>query len=231
MSRRVYIAVLAVVCVVWWIAMAIDPPDRATWMLENVLTVAGVALLIGTRKALPLSRISYTTIAVFLCLHTLGAHYSYALVPYDAWFQSLTGHTLSDLLGWERNHYDRLVHFAYGLLLAYPIREVFLRVANVRGFWGYFLPLDLTMSSSMLYELIEWGAAGVFGGDLGMAYLGTQGDVWDAHKDMALASLGALVTMTVAAAANASFQRDFAREWTDSLRVRDARPLGEGRPG
>ncbi len=87
-----------------------------------------------------------------------------------------------------RNHFDRLVHFGYGLLLAYPIREMFLRIGNVRGFWGYFLPLDLTMSTSMLYELIEWGAAEFFGGELGAAYLGTQGDVWDAHKDMALAS-------------------------------------------
>lgn len=231
MSRRMYIATLSAVCGVLWIAMAIDPPDRPTWMLENVLTVAGVALLVGTARSLPLSRTSYTTIALFLCLHTIGAHYSYALVPYDAWFESLTGHTLNGLLGLERNHYDRLVHFAYGLLLAYPIREVFLRVANVRGFWGYFLPLDLTMSSSMLYELVEWGAAAVFGGDLGMAYLGTQGDIWDAHKDMALASLGALIAMAVTAGVNASFQRDFSREWADSLRVRDRRPLDDGRPG
>ena len=104
---------------------------------------------------------------------------------------------------------------------------MFLRVADVRGFWGYFLPLDLTMSTSMLYELIEWGAAVVFGGDLGQAYLGTQGDVWDAHKDMALASLGALIAMLVTDAINRRFQRDFAREWAESLRVKHKAPLGE----
>lgn len=131
------------------------------------------------------------------------------------------------MLGWKRNHFDRLVHFSYGLLLAYPIREVFLRVANVRGFWGYFLPLDLTMSSSMMFELFEWGAAEYFGGNLGMAYLGTQGDVWDAHKDMALASLGALIAMTATAAINLLLQRDFAREWARSLRVKRTEPLGE----
>ncbi len=109
---------------------------------------------------------------------------------------------LQQLVGWERNNFDRVVHFTYGLLLAYPMREVFLRVANVRGFWGYFLPLDLTMSTSMLFELIEWAAAEVFGGDLGQAYLGTQGDVWDAHKDMALASLGALFAMRSPTALN-----------------------------
>lgn len=100
-------------------------------------------------------------------------------------------------------------------------------MANVRGFWGYFLPLDLTMSSSMLYELVEWAVAAVFGGDLGMAYLGVQGDVWDAHKDMALASLGALLAMSTVALVNVRFQRDFSREWIDSLRVKQSAPLGE----
>ncbi|MBK7645119.1 MAG: DUF2238 domain-containing protein, partial [Planctomycetes bacterium] len=95
----------------------------------------------------------------------------------------------------ERNHYDRLVHFLFGLLFAVPIREIFLRVGQVRGFWAYYLPLDVAMAFSMLYELIEWGSALLFGGDLGAAYLGTQGDPWDAQKDMALASLGALITM------------------------------------
>jgi putative membrane protein len=100
-------------------------------------------------------------------------------------------------------------------------------VGNVRGFWGYFLPLDLTMSTSMLYELIEWGAAEYFGGELGMAYLGTQGDVWDAHKDMALASLGALIAMSIIALINWRMQRDFAAEWSESVRVKSKKPLGE----
>lgn len=93
------------------------------------------------------------------------------------------------------------------------------------GFWGYFLPLDLTMSSSALYEIIEWAAAVVFGGDLGAAFLGTQGDPWDAQKDMALASLGALIAMCVTAAVNYHYQRDFAREWQESLRVKRRAPL------
>ena len=184
-------------------------------------------MLVATHRALPLSRVSYTLIFLFLCLHTVGAHYTYSLVPYDAWFEALTGRTLSSLTGWERNHFDRLVHFSYGLLLAYPAREVFLRVADVRGFWGYFLPLDVVMATSMLYELIEWGAASLFGGDLGTAYLGTQGDPWDAQKDMALATLGAVLAMLVTAAINWRFQRDFAREWADSLRVKHPQPLGE----
>jgi putative membrane protein len=172
--------------------------------------------------------VSYTLIFLFLCLHTLGGHYTYSEVPYDRWLQQLTGgFSLDAAMGWQRNHYDRFVHFAYGLLLAYPVRELFLRVAVVRGFWGYFLPLDLTMSTSALYEMIEWGAATLFGGDLGIAYLGTQGDVWDAQKDMLCATAGALIAMTVTALLNVWLQRDFAREWVESLRVKDPRPAGE----
>ena len=191
------------------------------------MLLLAIGLLAATYRRFTLSRTSYTLIFLFLCLHTIGAHYTYAEVPYDSAWRALTGSTFNEFVGWQRNNFDRVVHFSYGLLLAYPIREMFLRVAGVRGFWGYFLPLDLTMSSSMLYELIEWGAAEWFGGELGVAYLGTQGDVWDAHKDMALASLGALIAMTVVALINARVKRDFALEWNESLRVKSDRPLGE----
>lgn len=226
-ARGRYLAVLAGLFALWWIAWAIRPHDRADWLLENALTVIGVGALAGLYRILPFSRVSYTLIFLFLCLHTIGSHYTYALVPYDAWFRSATGRGFDELVGWERNNFDRIVHFAYGLLLAYPIREIFLRVADARGFWGYFLPLDLTMSTSMLYELIEWAAALIFGGELGQAYLGTQGDEWDAHADMALASLGALIAMGVTAAINRRYQRDFSREWAESLRVKHSEPLGE----
>jgi putative membrane protein len=222
-----YVTILAALLALLWIPLAIHPSHRDDWWLENVLLVAAIVLLAVTYRRLPLSRISYTLIFVFLCLHTIGAHYTYAEVPYDRAFKALTGGTFNALVGWQRNNFDRVVHFAYGLLLAYPVRELFLRVAGVRGFWGYFLPLDLTMSTSMLYELIEWLAASWFGGDLGAAYLGTQGDIWDAHKDMALASLGALVAMSLTAAINARIKRDFAYEWIESLRVKNPEPLGE----
>jgi putative membrane protein len=175
------------------------PHDRSDWLLENALTVLAVAVLAATYRALPLSRLSYGLLFLFLCLHTVGSHYTYALVPYDAWSRALTGGSLDALLGWERNNYDRIVHFSYGLLLAYPMREVVLRVGEMRGFWGYFLPLDVTMSTSMIYELIEWAAAAVFGGGLGAAFLGSQGDPWDAQKDMALAALGTALSLTAIA--------------------------------
>jgi putative membrane protein len=226
-SYRRHFWILVTIFTVLWIALAIHPNDRKDWLLENALVAVGVAALFATRKRFLLSRLSYTLIFFFLCLHEIGAHYTYAEVPYDVWFKALTGRTFNSLIGWDRNNFDRIVHFLYGFLLSYPIRELFLRVVNVRGFWGYFLPLDVTMSTSMIYELIEWAVAVQFGGGLGAAYLGTQGDEWDAQKDMAMASLGALIAMCITAAVNARLQRDFAREWAESIRVKRPEPLGE----
>ena len=226
-SDRRYRLILVILFAAVWAALAIAPYDRHDWALENALVAVFAVILAASFRFLPLSRVSYTLIFLFLCLHEVGAHYTYSEVPYDAWIKALTGRSLNAGLGWERNDYDRIVHFSYGLLLAYPIRELFLRVADVRGFWGYFFPLDVTMSTSMLFELFEWLAAEVFGGDLGVAYLGTQGDVWDAQKDMALASLGALIAMIVTALINIYLKRDFAREWAESLRVKHKAPLGE----
>jgi putative membrane protein len=223
LTHRRFVAALLALLILLWAVLAIAPVDRGDWLLENALLLVAVAGLTATYRRFPLSRTSYLLIFIFLCLHSLGAHYTYAQVPYDRWWEALTGSTLNELLGWERNHFDRFVHFLYGLLLAYPIRELFLRIAGVRGFWGYFLPLDLTMSTSMLFELVEWLVAVTLGGDLGVAYLGTQGDVWDAHKDMALASLGALIAMSVTAFLNARARRDFAEEWNESLRIKRAK--------
>ncbi len=222
-----YLLALAGLFLVLFVALGIEPSHRQDWALENALVVAFAVGLGLSCRSFTFSRVSYTLIFLFLCLHEVGAHYTYSEVPYDRWFADLTGRSFDALLGWERNNFDRIVHFCYGLLLAYPIREIFLRIAGVAGFWGYFLPFDVTISTSLTYELIEWGAAVVFGGELGMAYLGTQGDVWDSHKDMLLAGVGAVVAMAITAALNAYLQRDFAREWADSLRIKDSTPFGE----
>lgn len=204
-----------------------------TWLLENTPVTLGLLFLWATYRVMPLSRVSYTLVFLFLCLHETGAHWTYAKVPYDDWWQSLFGTTLNSRLGFERNQFDRLVHFSYGLLLAYPLREIFLRVADVRGFWGYFLPLDFAASTSMLYELLEWATASVVGSDASNDFLGSQGDIWDAQKDMALATLGAFLAMTLIALVNWRYQRDFARDFAASLSVKHHDPLGEetaGRP-
>ena len=226
-AHRRFFLFSSVLYLALWILLAVEPHDRSDWALENVLVVAAAFALFLSYKRLLLSRVSYGMIFIFLALHTIGAHWTYSLVPYDQALHTISGHSFNELVGWQRNHYDRIVHFAYGLLLAYPIRELFLRVARVTGFWGYFLPVILTMATSMFYELVEWGAAEVFGGDLGMAFVGAQGDVWDAQKDMWLATLGALTAMGITAAINIRLQKDFAREWSESLRVKQDEPLGE----
>ena len=119
------------------------------------------------------------------------------------------------------------MHFSYGLLIAYPLRGFFLRVASVRGIGGYFLSFDFTGSTSAFYELLEWGTAAVIGSDAGNDFLGSQGDIWDPQKDMALASLGALLAMTVSALIAWHYKRDFAREFGESLRLKSAAPFGE----
>lgn len=227
LSYPITLSILGGLLAIEFVVLAIAPVSRSTWLLENMLVVGLVAGLAVSYRSFRFSRVSYTLMFVFLALHEVGSHYTYSLVPYDAAWRRVFGFSLDAALGFERNQFDRAMHFAYGLMLAYPIREIFLRIADVRGFWGYFLPLDLTMSTSMIYELIEWGAAEVFGGELGQSYLGTQGDVWDAHKDMALASLGAVCAMLATLAINRGLGRDVAAEFVESLRVKHPEPLGE----
>lgn len=226
-SHHKYLAILTLIFSVHFLVLSISPHDRSDWALENVLVLIFVLMLGLSYKKFPLSRVSYTLIFFFMCLHEIGAHHTYAKVPYDQFFIANFGFSLNDFMGWERNHFDRLVHFLFGLLLAYPIREVYCRIADSKGFWAYFFPLELTMAASMMFELFEWGAAEIFGGELGIAYLGTQGDIWDAHKDMALASLGAFLAMGITLVINLRIQKNFREEWVESLSIKNIKPLGE----
>ncbi len=181
-----------------WVLLAIAPLYRQDWLLENLLVVLCAGLYLWRRKSIHLSKPSTVLVFVYLCCHEIGAHYTYSEVPYDAWAMALTGGTISDWLGLERNHFDRLVHFLYGLLLAYPMREVYVRQGWLHGRLTFTFPVAITLAFSALYEIIEWWAAEMVGGDLGVAYLGTQGDVWDAQKDMGLAGIGAVLAMMAA---------------------------------
>jgi putative membrane protein len=220
---RSFVLWLTVALAILTISLGLRPQHRQDWILENALVVPAVAILWVIYRYMPFSRLSWSLVAACLALHEMGAHYTYSEVPYDECWRRLTGESLDAIFGWNRNNFDRIMHFCYGLLLAYPVREIFFHLAGARGFWSYFLPLDLTVSTSALYELIEWAAAGLFGGDLGIAYLGTQGDQWDTQKDMALAAMGGLTALTVTALVNWRYQRDFSREWTDSFRPAPAK--------
>ncbi len=188
-----YPKICLVIFLIVWLILAIDPKYRSTWLLENALSIFFVIILIFTYKKFKLSNTSYTLITLYLIMHTIGAYTSYTEAP--------IGEYLKQIFGWERNNYDRIVHFSFGLLLAFPIREVFLRVAKVKGFWGYYLPFDVTASFSALYEVIEWITVAVRP-TTSISFLGMQGDIWDAQKDIGLAVLGALITMIITALVN-----------------------------
>jgi putative membrane protein len=179
--------------IVVFVTLGIASKYRQDWLLENVLVVITVPALVIAWRNLRFSNAAYACLFVFFVLHEIGAHYTYSEVPYDAWAVALTGHSVDAALGFERNHYDRLVHFLYGVLLMPATVELFRAKAPPRGVWIVLMPVFFIMSHSVLYEMIEWLAAEAFGGDLGQAYLGTQGDIWDAQKDMALATAGALL--------------------------------------
>lgn len=180
-----------------WLILAIAPVSRSDWLLENLLVLISVPVLVVTRSRLRFSNTAYTCLFVFFVLHSIGAHYTYSLVPYDRWWTAITGESLNDLLSLERNHYDRLVHFLYGALMLPAAVELLDRYAPPRGVWRALLPVFFVMSHSVIYEMIEWLAAIIVAPDLGNAYLGTQGDGWDAQKDMALAAAGSVLAIFI----------------------------------
>jgi|ERR1051326_1882343 putative membrane protein len=182
-----------------WIVTAISPLYRSDWLLENILVVLFLPVLIATYRILPLSDLSYVLITLFMILHAVGAHYTYAEVPFGYW--------MKDAFNLSRNHFDRIVHFSFGLLMAYPIREVFMRVASSRGFWAYYLPLDVTLAFSAVYEIVEMIVAKTVSPNAGDAYLGTQGDVWDSQMDMSSAAAGALLCMILTAVLRRVFHK------------------------
>jgi putative membrane protein len=172
-----------------WTVLAIAPRDRQDWLLENLLALAAVAALLVTYRRFQFSTLSYLLITVFLSLHAVGAHYTYAEVPFGFWLQ--------EQVGLARNPFDRLVHFAYGLLLVYPLRQLLIRLAGLEGFWSYYLPVSGMLAQSGFFEIVEAIVAQIVSPELGTAYLGTQGDDWDAQKDMIAALSGALLCMAI----------------------------------
>jgi putative membrane protein len=181
-----------------WFNSLIGTSDMANWLLENALTFLFVIFLVVTFKKYQFSDLSYLLIAVYLCLHVYGSKYTYAENPFGYWLQ--------DAFNSQRNHYDRIVHFSFGFLLAYPMREMFLKWFKFPAWVAWALPIEITLSVSGLYELIEWGVADVLFKEQGAAYLGTQGDIWDAQKDMFLATSGAVLATTIVSAIKRAFK-------------------------
>jgi len=188
-SDKRFQQVLLIIFIIFWTVFAIAPLYRPEWWLENYLVFAFVLFIVVSYKRLQLSDLSYLLITIFLLLHTVGAHYGYSGVP--------IGFIIKDMFGLMRNPYDRIVHFLFGFLFAYPIFELLKRYSNQHGTWLYFLPINFIISLCAIYEIIEAVVAWTFPPEQYNPFIGLQGDIWDGYKDMLLVSTGCVLSMTI----------------------------------
>jgi len=181
-----------VVFFVTWMYTLIFTSNVSNWIIENILTAVFIGSIVLGYRRFSFSDLSYTLAFVYITMHIIGAQHTYAEAP--------IGYAIKDLLGLERNPYDRIVHFSFGFLLAYPLRDYFRNKFQWPNWVCWVLPAEITLSFSGMYELIEYGVADIFFPHLGTNYLGTQGDSWDAQKDMAMAFFGAILSLCITAA-------------------------------
>jgi putative membrane protein len=190
LQRKVLLG-LAAACAVTWLITAVNPLDRQAWILENVLLIVLVVVLFFGHRRLQLSITSYSLLAAFIILHIIGAHYTYARMPLGLW--------VKDYFGLSRNHYDRFAHGAFGFLLAFPVWEVLLRFSGINRRWSFWVAPAIIVAVSGVFEIIESTVAEIVAPGKGMAWLGGQGDEWDAQNDMLAATIGAGMMMALVA--------------------------------
>jgi len=218
--QRLMLAGLALLLVL----VQVKQPFPATAPLHHLPTLTLLLAAPFLLRRRPLSDPALACIILFFVLHTVGGRYTYTYVPYDGWVRALSGHTLSEMLGWSRNHYDRLVHFGYGALAIFPVREALRRHAGLSPRTSLYIAVESVLAVSALYEIIEWLVTLTMEGSVATDYNGQQGDLWDAQKDMALAALGALLAAGALAMRRMNDGRDEGR-----LRLRPDPLHGEGR--
>ncbi|MCX6073256.1 MAG: DUF2238 domain-containing protein [Campylobacterales bacterium] len=171
-----------------WTVLALHPWYRNDWLLENILVFIALPILIWSDRKTHFSTASALMLFLFFVLHAVGAHYTYSEMP---WFSPIT-----HFFGFERNHYDRLVHFLFGFLLFLPFYEFFNSFQRSAIHTFLFTSVFL-IAASGIYEVIEWVTTKITHPDLGIAFLGVQGDQWDAQKDMACGYFGTLLASLV----------------------------------
>lgn len=190
-ERREYAVLLAIFAVVTlW--SAIRPYDVADYVLELVTPLGGAVLLVVTARWFRFTPLAYRLMLVEGIVLLVGAHYTHERVPLFDW--------LREPMGWGRNHYDRFAHFAVGFLLAVPFRELIVRGAGVvSSRAASVLAVVAVLALAGFYEITEWWIAAAASPEVGAAYLGAQGDIWDAQKDMLADTLGGIVSMLLLA--------------------------------
>ena len=187
-SRRALLALL-IIYLIGWAALAINPYDRADWMLENLFPISQLVAVIIVYPYFKFTRLSYYMIFFYLFVQSWGGHYTYAEAAPFNWIR--------DHFHLARNDYDRIAHFMLGFLLGIPIREILLRYIIASRKWLAFLTAAIVLAIGAFYEFIEWWVAVLVTPQLGDAFLGTQGDIWDTQWDMFLALVGAIVTLAI----------------------------------
>ena len=168
-------------------------PDKVfDWALENGCVAIVLIGIFASYRRMAFSDLSYLLMFVYLCIHEMGAHYKYSDVPIGEW--------LKPILHTTRNHYDRISHFSFGLLLAYPMREIAMRKLRVTGNWLYYLPVECVLAFSAVYEILEAFMASILTPERGEEFVGMQGDMWDSQEDMFVAGLGSVIGVLIIAA-------------------------------
>jgi putative membrane protein len=185
---RLPLILLAVLLVICALTVWAPPAGRVSWALEVGPGLALVAALLVLYRRLPLSHFVYVGVFLHVLILIYGGYYTYALTPLGNWAK--------ETFGLARNHYDRVGHVALGVFPAFLIREVLLRCTPLRrGGWLLFLIASVVLAVAAFWELLEWWTTLVAAADVGQAFLGSQGDIWDAQWDMFLALVGALVVL------------------------------------
>ena len=183
----VLLAVVVLVC----IATVINPPaGRINWLLEVGPGLAGITILIVLYKRFPMSQMAYLCVFIHVLILVYGGYYTYAETPLGNWAK--------EVFGFSRNHYDRVGHIALGVFPAFIVREVLLRKTPLqRGGWLYFIVISIVLAVAAFWELLEWWITLIVASDIGTAFLGSQGDIWDAQWDMFLALVGAMLVLPI----------------------------------
>jgi putative membrane protein len=182
---RYYPHILAVTFFIFFIFLGVNPFDRSVWIVEVIPVIGVYLLLVFTYKKFQFSNISYTLMSIWLFWHTIGGHYTFANVPFDF---------ITELFEFERNHFDRIGHLVVGFY-AYPMAEFLVRKNYTNKVLASFFGLFFIMSIAASYEIIEWAYAVIEGGNTGIEFLGSQGDIWDAQKDMLADTVGAIIAL------------------------------------
>jgi len=187
MFKKYYPHILATIFTIFFIALGINPVDRDVWVVEVTPIVIAFLLLLITFKKFRFSNASYTMMSIWMFLHTIGGHYTFANVPFDF---------ITNLFEFERNNFDRFAHFSVGFY-AFAITEVLMRKGWANAVISTLFGFAFIMSVASIYEIIEWAYAVIDGGDTGIEFLGSQGDIWDAQKDMLMDGLGAIFSLII----------------------------------